>query len=399
MLARTLAIIGLQGFAVLTAMLHAHLGLHTDEAKYLLNIPYPHPPLLRWIMGLTDGWQYQEMFWRILFASFLIHGVWLVADMARKLPREQRMTLCGLWLFSGALLLQSGTVMMAPITAVQALFLCWMLSRPKLLEQWSVLIAALWLEMLFTAYQGILFAPLVWVALQKADLHIGKRLAAFGIPVALLAVYTLGNPLVITAMGFAGGMGRGAAIEEQVVRVLRLWLIGGSGVLSILGLVGMIRSRNGWMLGTLLLLTAYCMVSYREYYAILFAPLFIAGAALSSQKISSPAFHLALQMVFGVLLFLYIPFAPLSTARAVRAALDDAGVAGPVLINGSFGHQWQYLMPGPVRKYSREKVGSVDAVICSPPDMCTEEDHRLMNDIGFNMYPGYGDEVWVRKGE
>src|SRR3989338_3526826 len=270
MLARILAIIGLQGFAVLTAMLHTHLGVHTDEAKYLLNIPYPHPPLLRWIMGLTDGWQHQELFWRILFASFLIHGVWLVADMARSLPREKRITVAGLWLFSGALLLQSGTLMMSCITAVQVLFLLWMLSRPEFLRKWSVLVAALWLEMLFTAYQGILFAPLVWVTLQRADVGLQKRLFLFLVPIGLLVLYTLTNPLAIAAMGFVGTMGSGVPLEEFLSRGLRLWLIGGSGVLSILGILGMIRSRHWALLCTLILVTLYCLVSYREYYAILF---------------------------------------------------------------------------------------------------------------------------------
>ncbi|OGJ65732.1 hypothetical protein A3F36_03515 [Candidatus Peribacteria bacterium RIFCSPHIGHO2_12_FULL_55_11] len=396
MLARILTIVGLQGFAVLTAMLHQHLGVHTDEAKYLLNIPYPHPPLMRWIMGLTDGWQHQELFWRIFFASCLIQCVWLVADMARNRTREERLTLCGLWLFTGALLLQAGTLMMATITAVEALFLCWMLARPELLRKWSILIAALWLEMLFVAYQGTLFAPLVWLALQKSNLSFSKRLTVFVVPIILLALYTLTNPLAVASLGLVGGMGRGADVSEILLHTFKLWLIGGSGVLSILGLLGMIRHRHWALFGTFLLVTIYCGVSYREYYAILFAPLFIAGAALPSQKIASPAFHLALQMVIGVLLFLYIPFAPLSTARAVRAALDDAGIAGPVLINGSFGHEWQYLMPGPVRKYNREEVDSAVAVICSPPGVCVEADHRLMDESGFRMYPGYGDEVWIR---
>ena len=392
MLARILAIIGLQGFAVLTAMLHIHLGVHTDEAKYLLNIPYPHPPLLRWLMGLTDGWQHQELFWRILFASFLVHGVWLVVDMARSLPREKRITVAGLWLFSGALLLQSGTVIMAPVTAVQALFFCWMLSRPEFLKQWSVLVAALWLEMLFTAYQGILFAPLVWVALQRADVGFKKPLTVFFVPVVLLVLYTLTNPLVIAAMGFVGTMSAGTPFEEFVSRGLRLWLIGGSGVLSVLGIFGIFRSRNAALLSTFILVTAYSLISYREYYAILFTPLFIAGVITEVKPLRSPAFILAAHIVMGIGLFLYVPFPILSDARQVGEALENAGItSGSVLIKGSFGHEWQYFMPGSVVRYNEELLDGSTAVVCLSPCGTFSKDWKQLSMVE--------EEVWVRKGQ
>lgn len=391
MLTRILSIIGLQGFAVLTAMLHQHLGLHTDEAKYLLNIPYPHPPLLRWIMGLTDGWQHQELFWRVLIASFLVHSVWLVVDMARSLPREQRLTVAGLWLFSGALLLQSGTVIMAPVTAVQALFLCWMLARPEFLRKWSVLVAALWLEMLFTAYQGILFAPLVWVALRKADIGLQKRLFTFLVPIGLLALYTLTNPLAIAAMGFVGTMSTGTPPEEFVSRGMRLWLIGGSGVLSVLGIFGMFRSRNAALLCTCILVTAYCLVSYREYYAILFTPLFIAGFLTESKPLRSPAFILAAHMVMGIGLFLYIPFASLPNARAVARELERLHVTGAVLIKGSFGHEWQYLIPGSVLRYQERFLDEAKAVVCLTPCEIFSNDWERLNIVA--------EEMWIRKKE
>lgn len=386
MLARILAVIGLQGFAILTAMLHQHLGLHTDEAKYLLNIPYPHPPLMRWLMGLTDGWQHQELFWRIVFASCLVHGVWLVADMARQRSRKEQLTLSGLWLFSGALLLQSGTLLMATITAVEALFLCWLLTRPELLQRWSILIAALWLEMLFVAYQGILFAPLVWMALRRSDLSLWKQIAALIFPVILLIFYTLSNPLAVAALGLIGGMGRGVPPDVFVSRSLKLWLIGGSGVLSVLGFVGAIRTRHWALLLTLMLLSTYSAVSYREYYAILFAPVFIAGA-VQFRRVASPAFSLSLQVVIGVLLFLYIPFASLSNARSIGEALNRAGIAGPVLIKGSFGHEWQYLMPGPVTPYREKFMPEAKIVVCLEECGDLPKEWRKLN---------AEEEVWVR---
>lgn len=400
MLSRILAIIGLQGFAVLTAMLHMHLGVHTDEAKYLMNIPYPHPPLLRWLMGMTDGWQYQEIFWRVFIASFLVHGVWLVADMARKCSREQRITLCGLWLFSGALLLQSGTVMMAPVTAVQTLFLCWMLSHPAFLKKWSVLIAALWLEMLFTAYQGILFAPLVWVALEQSKIGFAKRLSAFFLPIALLTLYTLTNPLAIAAMGFAGTMHGEVSFEDSLLLLLKIWVIGGSFVLSILGILGMIRSRNISLILSIVLLAMYVLLSSRVYYAILFTPLLIAGIVAQPKLLRSSAFILATQMVMGVALFLYIPFSSGSNARSIARELQNAaGTSGSVLIKGSFGHDWQYLIPGSVLRYNQQLLRDAKVVICRPWDACTESDRRMMEGMGFNLHPGFGDEVWVRTGK
>ncbi|TSD00434.1 MAG: hypothetical protein Greene101449_153 [Candidatus Peregrinibacteria bacterium Greene1014_49] len=390
MLARILSIIGLQGFAVLTAMLHQHLGVHTDEAKYLLNIPYPHPPLLRWIMGLSDGWQHQELFWRILFASFIAHGVWLVADMVRTFSREQRLTIVGLWLFSGALLLQSGTLMMSCITAVQALFLLWMLSRPKFLRKWSVIVAALWIEMLFTAYQGILFAPLVWIALQRSDLGFWKRMFSFFTPIALLLLYTLGNPLAIAAMGFVGSMQSGVSLEQSILSVLKIWMIGGSIVLSVLGIFGMVRSRNIPLILTTVLLTAYILLSSRGYYAILFTPVLIAGIT-SQPKFLRSSSILAAHIVAGIALFFYVPFSTRSAAPTVAAALERVHSEGTVLISGDFGHDWQYELRRPVRRYKKEFLEDASAVVCIAP--CTEIDARSWRQV-----PQVGAEVWVRTG-
>ncbi len=389
MLLRVLMFGLLQGFAVLLAELHRYLGVHTDEAKYLMNIPYPHPPLVRWILETTDGWQHQELFWRIVFASLLTHGTWLVWDMARKLHKDQRVTLCGLWLFSGAMLLQAGTLFMPTITAVQVLFLCWMLTRKDLLKKWSSLIALLWLEMLFTAYQGILFAPLIYVALLRSEIGQWKRWSVFLVPIALLVLYTPTNPLTVVTTGFVSGMSAGLPIEESITRVLKLWVIGGSAALSILGLYGMVRSRDYALVLTLMLVTAYIFVGFRSYYAILFTPLLIAGLLSAPRLLKSSALLLALQIVAGITIFLYVPFSEMSSARSIGRALLEAGVHGEILIEGSFGHEWQYLMPGPVRRYRPEFIKDASAIVCL--DRCTGIDMTT-----WRRLPGIDEEVWVR---
>ncbi len=390
MLLRVLIFGLLEGFAVLLAELHRYLGVHTDEAKYLINIPYPHPPLVRWILETTDGWQHQEMFWRIVFASLLTQGTWLVWDMARKLHKDQRVTLCGLWIFSGAMLLQAGTLFMPTITAVQTLFLCWMLTRKELLKQWSALIALLWLEMLFTAYQGILFAPLIYVALLRSGITPWKRWSTFLLPIALLVLYTPTNPLTIVATGSVSGMSAGLPIEESVTRVLKLWVIGGSIALSILGLYGMVRSRDYALVLTLMLVTAYIFVGFRSYYAILFTPLLIAGLLSAPKLLKSSAFLLALQIVAGIAIFLYVPFTEMSSARSIGRVLLEAGVHGEILIEGSFGHEWQYLMPGPVRRYRPEFIKDASAIVCL--DRCSGIDVNVWQQLR-----NVSEEVWVKK--
>ncbi|MBM3228049.1 hypothetical protein FJZ27_04305 [Candidatus Peribacteria bacterium] len=389
MLLRVLVFGLLQGFAVLLAELHRYLGVHTDEAKYLLNIPYPHPPLMRWILETTDGWQHQEIFWRIVFASLLTQGTWFVWDMGRKLHKDQRVTLCGLWLFSGALLLQAGTLFMPTITAIETLFLCWILQRIEFLKRWSALIPLLWLEMLFVAYQGILFAPLIFVALRQSGIAPWQRWSAFLIPIGLLALYTPTNPLTIVATGSVSGMSMGMPLEESVARVLKLWVIGGSMALSVLGLYGMVKSKQYPLVLTLMLVTAYIFVGFRSFYAILFTPLLIAGLLSAPKLLKSSAFLLALQIAAGTAIFLYVPFPEYSSARSVGDALRVAGVHGDILIAGSFGHEWQYLMPGPVKRYRPDFTNDAAAIVCL--DRCVAIDRQA-----WQRFPQTTEEVWVK---
>jgi hypothetical protein len=185
-------------------------------------------------------------------------------------------------------------------------------------------------------------------------------------------------------------MSTGLPIEESITRVLKLWVIGGSVALSILGLYGMVRSRDYALVLTLVLVTAYIFVGFRSYYAILFTPLLIAGLLSAPRLLKSSAFLLALQIVAGIAIFLYVPFTELSGARSIGNALRAAGVHGEVLIEGSFGHEWQYLMPGPVKRYRPEFTKGVAVIVCL--DQCAGIDLQE-----WQMLPGTKEEVWVKR--
>lgn len=390
MIVRIAAFIGLEVLAVTAAFVHQVLGLHTDEAKYLLNIPYPHPPLLRWIMGLTDGWAFQEIFWRIVFATIVIQAVWLVWDMGCSLGLWKRFALCILWLFSVAVLSQAGAVFMAPITAVQALFLCWGPSRPDILKRWSPLIGFLWLEMLFTAYQGILFFPLVIAALHRSQMPRSRAMAVFLIPIFLLALYTITNPLAIESFGLAGGMSTELSFVDLFGRASKLWLMSGSIILSVLGVIGMMRGRDLALVSTFLILFAYVVVSFREYYAILFIPLFIAGILAFPKYLRHPVLLAGVHIVLGLLVAYFSSQTIDYSAQIVGAQLRDEGVSGTMLISGSFGHEWQYFLPGPVRRYRSEFLDEAAAAICREP--CESFDTRT-----WRMILDGGEPVWVRQ--
>ncbi len=116
------------GFVLLgiaLAALHAWQGVTTDEAKYLLNIPYPHPPFARSIIGIAQWIPGQEIIWRLLLAA----GLLLAAELARALaPAKEKgdmSLLAGLWVLSAAVFVSAGQILLAPITAVEMLVFCY----------------------------------------------------------------------------------------------------------------------------------------------------------------------------------------------------------------------------------------------------------------------------------
>ncbi|MBI2117605.1 hypothetical protein HYT95_01775, partial [Candidatus Peregrinibacteria bacterium] len=145
-------------------------------------------------------------------------------------------------------------------------------------------------------------------------------------------------------------------------------MVGGSMVGAVVGLLGIMLRRARALSLSILLVAAFIFLSLRSYYAIFFTPLFTGGILLLFRE--HPEWWKKIGAAFIIALFILHPF-PLglkpSLAREVMQALTKAGVHGEILINGSFGHEWQYESALPIRKYRLELLSFADALICLRP--------------------------------
>ncbi len=374
------SIIGLEFYALLLAWAQSLGGVRTDEAKTLLNIPYPHPPLLRWIVSQTEALPFQEMLWRVLLASIVVQAVWLVWDMGRDLPRGVRIAAAASWLLSAAVIQQAGSITTAPVTAIWGLVFCWFLCRSELVEERYVgtnvsmlrraqhdtfIIAFLWLLSLFTAYQAVLYLPIVVAALRRRQVswdHVAFLVCS---PLFLVGLYALSNPLSLDRFVDAGTLNVGKTLFQKLSDVGRTAMVGGSIVGVVMGLWGIMRKRAWPLALSILLVAAFIFLSLRSYYAVFFAPLFTGGVLLLLRE------HRACWKQIGIAyllaLFFLRPFPPEmapSPARLVMQRLMREGIEGVVLISGSFGHEWQYESRLPIRKYRPELLKGAGAVVC-----------------------------------
>jgi hypothetical protein len=388
---RLIQIAALQLYAFGLAAVQALGHVRTDEAKYLLDIPYPHPPLGRGLFHLLEGWIGQELFWRMVIATLVVQGVWLVSDLCRGLPRSKRVAIAGAWILSAAVVLQAGTIMMAPLTALQGLLFVWMLLRPDL-DQRKIAgwVALLWFASLMTAYQGGLYLPIVVALLWRSRLPLWIQAFALGLPLAVLALYTITNPLALASMVNAGTANEGMNLLEWGKGLTFTWAIGGSIVLGPLALIGMILGRRWALLLSLFLVSAYIFVSFREYYAILLTPLFLAGAIDAMRLLRiHPNLLLVAVALCTVGLVRHLPLASPNPARAVLTGIAPQVGEGPILIEGSFGHEWQYESPVPIRRYHLELLEEAQAVVCL----------QSCNDVPLGSWRSLPDlpvETWVR---
>ena len=417
------AILGLEVVAVLLAWVHALSNVRTDEAKYLLDIPYPHPPFLRGIMHALEAVPFQEMFWRIVFASMFVQAVWLVWDMGKFLARNERIALCGVWLLSAGVLLWTGAIMIAPVNAVQGLVFVWLLFRPELTRKYPALVSIFWLVSLLTGYQAILYFPLTLALYWRQKFSIfDVALYVFG-PIAVLMLYTLSNPLALASLLHHGGEQTDESLGFHTYHTVRLWLVGGSIVASVVGLIGIIRSRKWELICALLCVTGFIFLNWFEYYSILFSPLLVAGvlyafdpstrgvssedsrrARLGSNMRANFVFALfdkrllrgramLLAMWAGSILTLWLWSLPLSlsAARDVSQKLQENGVRGTVLIAGTFGHDWQYESLLPILRFAPERVASASAIVCLAPcaGWTPGPEWRQMT--------GLATQVWLRR--
>lgn len=385
----------LELLAILLAQCQSLGEVRTDEAKYLLNVPYPHPPLLRWVMSTTESLELQEMLWRVLFATLFIQAVWLVWDMGRRMPLEDRAALCAGWLLSAAVLTQAGTVMLAPVTAVQALVFLWLRSRPEVVRKLPFAVGLLWLASVFTAFQAVLFLPIVWSALRRSgQSRAVTSLYAFG-PVVLLALWSLSNPLALATMVIHRDEGARGDLLIRLVGMGKLWFIGGSGIVSALGTWGVLRSHDRALQLSGLLVLAFVTLSIPfPSYAILWTPVFIGGLQhLFETKGHPHGVSLITLIAAGsaVTTALARPSLEHDAARAVMRAVAPSVGTGTILIQGSFGHQWQYESHAVIRRYKPEFAKDARAIICL--NAC----EPIFNTSGWRRFGGLLVETWVRK--
>ncbi|MBI3618609.1 hypothetical protein HY213_01070 [Candidatus Peregrinibacteria bacterium] len=383
----------LEVYALLLASLQALGGVRTDEAKYLLTIPYPHPPLFRWMMHLTAFLPFQEMFWRVLLATLLVHSVWFVWEMGRSLHFPDRMAVCGGWLLSTGVILQAGSIMLAPIVVVEALVFLWLRSRKDLCTRIPGFIAVLWLASLFTAYQAVLFTPIVWSIVRYQQKSRLRTAAVVGTPIALLALYTVSNPLALATFVIHGTQGASRSVLERFSGAGTLWLIGGSVLVSVAGTWGILASRDRALVLTFLLIFAYDAFSIPfPFYAVLFTPLFVAGLlALFSGRHHPHSFPLlaCFAASAAIMTSLFLPSRTPGPARATMTAIALRHQSGGIMISGSFGHDWQYESTFPVTRYTPAHLEDVQAIIClatcAPP----------LESLHWTMLPHVPVEVWV----
>ena len=387
---------GLLLLAVVLAVLHVWHGVTTDEAKYLLNIPYPHPPLARWFIGLTQWIPGQEYLWRIVLAVSLLQAAWISRGLAPKHVPSSPLLLMSLWVLSAGVFVSAGQILLAPITALQMLVFCYWLLKGEELEPMIGWVALLWMASLFTAYQAILFFPVVAVVFWRMRLPKWQRLSGLFGPILLLLLYTATNPLTFASMVTAGRQNLDGGTMIFALRgTVWLWVLGGSLVLSVLGTLGMVLSRRWSLVASLLLVGLFIFVSFRPYYAILFAPLLVAGLASAPALMRRPAMVVLSSLLCG---FILIPFAyprsQPSPAPAVSAQAQAANVpvGATAIIAGSFGHEWQEAGPYLIRRYvtNYHLIDSARIAVCLAdcPDVRKREGWQRLENVPV--------EVWVR---
>jgi len=361
---RLMSAVILEIYALCLASYQYAQHVRTDEANSLLNIPSPHPPLARGILHTLDGFVFQEFFWRLVFASLLVQAVWLAVRLLPDRKTSVHLAVSACWLLCTGILLQSGSIMMAPLTALQMwVFVYWYLQDDHTKNR-AGLIGFFWLLSLFTAYQAVLIAPVVAALLWRQLEPMVRRITYFFLPVALLLVYTLTNPLVPASLLVHGG--DSVSINDSLFELMMLWLWSGSIFLSISGLIGSIRARL-WPVGmSLCLVLAYVFLARFSYYAILFVPLSMAGliVLVRARKMSPFIIATGVAVVTAGYVLMFQPLPEPSPARRVMQQLSREQVSGPLLLQGSFGHEWQYESHMPVGRYTESRLTDAGAVIC-----------------------------------
>lgn len=392
---KVIAAIALEFYALCLAGLQLWGGVRSDEATYLLNIPYAHPPLLRWMLGSTSGIPGQELFWRIASATALIQAVWVVWFMARGFLDEQRSTLVILWLTTASLVLGAGSIAVAPLSALEGLFFLLCLSefqrgwRPS---QWQAAgLACCWLVFLLTAYQAVVFLPLVAALLWQVSTTAHRRLLYIAGPMLVAFLFFLAEPRLVASALHAGIIVSGTS-AHAALGLFRAWCVGGSILLGLLGLSGMLLQKDWPLLLSTVLACLFVLASPQLSNAIVFTPLFIVGVMHFFRRIGRhPAPLIFPYIVVSLLCVTLFPpsFHP-SPARAIVAAILQRGRGGDILLHGDAGHEWEYESPFPIRTFTPALLPTAQAVVCTSACPAMEQEH------GWTRLPSVAVETWVR---
>lgn len=252
-------------------------------------------------------------------------------------------------------------------------------------------IALFWLATLFTAYQAVLYLPIVIAIFWKAKVHPIRSALAIGIPLLLVTLYIASNPLAAASFVNAGGQNTGQPLIDLLQITLTSWLWAGSAVLSVIGVIGMLKGKQWALLLSFLLVCAFHVTSYRMYYPVLFLPLLVGGVVASPGVLKKSATLLAMQIVTAVFIFAHTQLEFYnSSARIVMHQVNQLQSDGAVLISGSFGHNWQYESTSPILRYRPSLLSKAKAVVCL--DACPG-----VSGYGFYQIENVGQEVWIRK--
>jgi len=372
-------------------------GVRTDEAKYLLSIPYPHPPLIRSLMAWTASMPAHEFFWRFLITSIVVQTAWIIFDLGDVLTKPRQYALAAVWLFSAAVFLQGGTIVLAVLAGVYGMIFVWFSLHPKA-PTMPALIALLWLASLFTVYQSVLYAPLVLYALVRTRVRAPLLLAFFLFPILLLLLYSFSNPLALASMANVSVQDAPIPALERFIRVGWIWLIAGSAIVSITGTVGILTSSRWDLVSAFGLVFGFVVLSSQAYYAILLTPIFIGGTflLLCRRRLSPMLFVLSEIVCTTVIVFYAFPALHTTSARTVVHFLSKYDITGHILIDGPFGHEWQYESPVPVLRFS-QKLSLVNeekaqAFVCTK--RACDEDINLDRWV---RLPDAPVPVWLRR--
>ncbi|MBI3336425.1 hypothetical protein HYZ98_02565 [Candidatus Peregrinibacteria bacterium] len=143
-------------------------------------------------------------------------------------------------------------------------------------------------------------------------------------------------------------------------------------IVSVLGVIGMMRAKSIPLIASLILVCAYIFLAHRAYYSLLFLPLLIGGMILFLKEENIPVGRYLGLMVVMFLVFVQqcIFDDSQNVAHRVLSQVPQKIGAGDILISGPFGHEWQYESRVPIRRYKPGLLPEAQSVVCLSP--CAE---------------------------